>query len=151
MKFAPKNVLDASVVVGGLLVCWIAIAVVDQFESGRMIAGTTTVAPWGNDDSGMTSLDRSYFILRSSVSRWLFFHLPSLALVLGSLIGLACSGWRRAWWVAFAALSPLPIMTLAFLIDVPLAALFFGCLQLMIGVGSATAASYWLNRIKGVS
>jgi hypothetical protein len=146
---SPKNVLDASVVVGGLLVCWIAISVVDHFETSRMMAGTTTLAPWQSDDSQMNSLDRSFFIVKSSFSRWLFFHLPSLALLLGALVGLASSGWRRAWLVAAAALSPLPIMALAFLIDVPLAAVFFACLPLVIGVASATAASFWLNRIKG--
>jgi len=112
------------------------------------MAGATHLVPWQSDEAPMTSLDRSFFILRASVTRWLFFHLPTLALVGGSLVGLACSGWRRAWLVAIVALSPVPVMAVAFLIDVPLAALFFACFHLLIAVLAATASSYWLNRIK---
>jgi hypothetical protein len=149
MKMAPRDVLDVSVVLGGLLVSSIAIGTVDYFETGRMMAGATHLNPWLSDDAPMTSLDRSYLIVRGSVIRWLCVHLPSLALLLGAVVGVACSGWRRAWLVAAVALSPLPVMAVAFLIDVPLAAIFFASLHLLIAVLSATAAGYWLNRIKG--
>jgi len=148
MKLSPRTVLDAAVIVGGLLACWIAISLVDLFETGRIAAGNTTLIPWLSNDAPMTSLDRSYLVLHSSVSRWLFFHLPTLALLLGAVIGVACSGWRRAWFIAGAALSPLPIMAIGFLIDVPLAALFFAAIPLAIAVASATAAGYWQHRIR---
>ena len=148
MKLSPRTVLDVSVVVGGLLVCSISISLVDLFETGRIAAGNTSLIPWLSSDAPMTTLDRSYLVLRSSVTRWLFFHIPTLALLLGAVIGVACSGWRRAWFVAGAALSPLPIMAIAFLIDVPAAALFFASLTLAIGVSSATAAGYWQHRFR---
>jgi hypothetical protein len=145
VKLTPKDFLDIAVVLIGLLLCTIAVAVVDHVEARLISSGRVSVASSNDAGVPMNSLDRGYLILRNSMRRWLLFYLPTLSLIGGAVIGLACSGFRRAWFLAIIALSLIPAMAVAFLLDTPLMAAVTAGVYVMITATAATGSALFLH------
>ena len=145
MKLTPKDFLDLAVVLVGLLLCTLVVAVFDHVEARLISNGRVSIIPSTDDRVPTSSLDRSYLILRNSLRRWLWFYLPTLSLLGGSAIGLACSGVRRAWLVAIIALSLIPAMAVAFLLDTPLKAAVAAGVYVTIVAAAATGSSLFLH------
>lgn len=145
MKLTPKDFLDIAVVLIGLLLCTIAVAVVDHVETRLISNGHVSIMSPDDDRLPMSSLDRSYLILRNSMRRWLLFHLPILSLIGGVAIGLACSGFQRAWFLAVIALSLIPAMAVAFLLDTPLVAAAAAGVYVVIVATAATGSALFLH------
>jgi hypothetical protein len=145
VKLTPKDFLDIAVVLIGLLVCTIVIAVVDHVEARLISSGHVSVVSANDAELPMSSLDRGYLILRNSMRRWLFFYLPTLSLIGGVTVGFACSGFRRAWVIALIALSLIPAMAVAFLLDTPLVAAVAAGVYVMIVATAATGSALFLH------
>lgn len=145
VKLTPKDFLDIAVVLIGLFLCTIAVAVVDHVEARLISSGRVSVVSSAADRSPMSSLDRNYLILRNSMRRWLLFHLPVLSLIGGVAIGLSCSGFRRAGFLAVLALCVIPAMAVAFLLDRPvIAAVAAGVYATIVAV-AATGSALFLH------
>jgi hypothetical protein len=145
VKLTPRDFLDIAVVLIGLLVCATVIAVVDHVEARLISSGHVSVVSSNDAGLPMSSLDRGYLILRNSMRRWLMFYLPVLSLVGGVSVGLACSGFRRAWFLAIIALSLIPAMAVAFLLDTPLVAAVAAGVYMTIVATAATGSALLLH------
>jgi hypothetical protein len=145
VKLSPKDFLDIAVVLIGLLLCTIAVAVVDHVEARLISSGHVSVVSSNDAGVPMSSLDRGYLILRNSMRRWLIFYLPVLSLIGGMSVGLACSGFRRAWFLAIIALSLIPAMAVAFLLDTPLVAAVAAGVYMTIVATAATGSALFLH------
>ena len=145
VKLTTKDFLDIAVVLIGLLLCTIAIAVFDHVEARLISSGRLAIVSVDDDSPAMSSLDRGYLILRNSMRRWLMFYLPALSLIGGVSVGLACSGFRRAWFLAIIALCLVPAMAVAFLLDTPLRAAVAAGVYITIVATAATGASLALH------
>lgn len=145
MKLTPRDFLDMAVVLIGLLMCTIVVAVVDNVEARLISSGHVSFVSFTEEQLPMSSLDRSYLILRNSMRRWLLLYLPTLSLIGGAVIGFASSGFRRAWFLAIIALSLIPAMAVAFLLDTPLIAAVAAGAYVTIVAVAATGSSLYLH------
>jgi hypothetical protein len=146
MKLKPKDFLDFSVVIIGLLLSSLIIAGLDEFETRTTANRTVSIAPWHGEPPPRGSLERDYLVIRNSVRRWMFFYFPALSLLGGAAVGIACSGWRRAWFLAVLATAAVPVTAAGLLLLYPgTAAIGAAAYVGMAGV-AGTASGWFLER-----
>lgn len=130
------------VILLGLLVTSLAIWGLRTYESHRIDAGTTRMAPWQPQQPGLDGFERDYRIHDSSGRRWLLVYLPLLSIGGGALVGATRRGRTRAAMVAVAAMAMVPATALGYLApDPPLAVLAAAAYAAVAALSSTTAST----------
>jgi len=149
MKLKPKDFLDFSVVIIGLLLSSLVISGFDEFESRTTASRTVSIAPWHGEPPPRGSLERDYLVFRNSVRRWIFFYFPALSLIAGAGVGIACSGRRRAWFLAILATAPVPVTATGLLLLYPVRAAVGSAVYVAMAAVAGTASGWYLERRNG--